>query len=795
MIEVSYIRDYNGIVPEGTFLVESDVDYVKACCILTANVVPSGSTKVWVRQKAHFIWLRNFAEQTNIDCSCIEKTPRLMLAEIWNVAIPEWLDDETVTAERLLDLDITNIKSKRFEDTMLTLFFDKAFYAEKLESGNLPDIISALIGTEVRKSLKSHPVLRKCLEEKIKVWVRNTHEKWVKGICDNLLQDPENLWKELTLWLLLAGYPQKSLEYVVPLQRAISLRTIPLEIIQDLQLNLVAKEQALTQIDIFFKDLESSVKSSSEFRKILECCSGRLEKEFQFIIKLLLSKQFEVSQEEVDLIRQRFKICPGISSATFASLNRFIVPKRPSLPEKNDLWDSDQWLEWAVDEYIPYRHWQTQNLYYDAEIEDVVGSFSDWYMSEYAAIHKDSNKSLIHALGRWRQDIINDSLSLILLIDCLPVTFWHIFNATLTKSGFYRHEIGNRFVPLPSDTEHSKGSLLSGSWGNVGKTYENILKERSENDWGGRRIVYLPNLKYLSEFELPDEPIVMLLNFLPVDEVLHSNVELQGSTYEEELYRLFARISESVKSLFEKWQGQPERFSVYALSDHGACRILNEEKETLDSKTISKLFANEKHRYARVKQSETGQIPDNLWDFGYKFSQPFIKEDSAYFIPRGHNTVSLVSSNKGYVHGGTSPEEVIVPIAVFKPVKAEWTEPALRFLDLKIDQKSGRAVFYIQRVVPLQIEVQNPNRENVRILRVDVLSPDTDVKACTTPDIPGNKNGIVEVDCYFNKSARQENELRLQFTYEIAGEEKIKQLHATVDFKSAVTGGFSLRDL
>ncbi|MCK4814469.1 hypothetical protein KA005_01760, partial [bacterium] len=75
------------------------------------------------------------------------------------------------------------------------------------------------------------------------------------------------------------------------------------------------------------------------------------------------------------------------------------------------------------------------------------------------------------------------------------------------------------------------------------------------------------------------------------------------------------------------------------------------------------------------------------------------------------------------------------------------------------------------------------------------LSPDADIKGCTTPYVAGSGHSTVEVDCYFNKSALGEEELIIQFTYEISGEEHIKELKAAAEYKSAATGGFSLRDL
>ena len=85
---------------------------------------------------------------------------------------------------------------------------------------------------------------------------------------------------------------------------------------------------------------------------------------------------------------------------------------------------------------------------------------------------------------------------------------------------------------------------------------------------------------------------------------------------------------------------------------------------------------------------------------------------------------------KGFLHGGVTPEEVVVPTALYKLVKAAWKAPAARFLDLDLMRETGRAKFYIQRVVTVKIEIQNPNTVDIRVLRASVASPETDLKSC-----------------------------------------------------------------
>ena len=220
------------------------------------------------------------------------------------------------------------------------------------------------------------------------------------------------------------------------------------------------------------------------------------------------------------------------------------------------------------------------------------------------------------------------------------------------------------------------------------------------------------------------------------------------------MHRLFVRIAESVYRLSQEWSGSKEDFSVYVITDHGACRILEDEKRSFDSTVVNKLFTNEKHRFAAVAPNQAGDIPDNLWALGHRFKQPFVSDDTIFFLPKGHNTVRRSGKAKGHLHGGVTPEELIVPAALYKLVKAAWKIPAARFLDLDLVKETGRAKFYIQRVVTLKVEIQNPNSLDIRIIRASVTTPETDLKSSETLVVAAGSTNTLHMNCYFKKTAR-----------------------------------------
>ena len=790
--EVCFVGSQKGVPPEGTLIVLTDRDYVEACkAVNDAANRPKG---VWVTKRPHFTWFQTYCNLLDLECRVRELTPRVILADRWGVTIPDWLDDQRVESEKLLDLDVSSEGVDDFVDVVLGHFLSRSFCSSRLDPEHVSEVLSAVVDSECKTHSDQYPIINDCLREKCVQWEENADQLWMEEFSRSLADQPDALWHDLTLWALLGHYPDQLIEFVTGPQRVAFLRSLPVGLLSSLCLHPGAVDAAQNQIELFFTDIRGTVSSTEELKKVLGAVSRRLAIEFSFVEQILENSSYELQAKDIELVGEAFKA--EVSFVKIDALDRFVPPARPSEQDAGEAWGIDRWLDWSVKEYIPYRQWQIQNKHYDRKLEQTVQAFSDWYVDEYMTIHQDTGRSLVYLLSEWREHLVNDDISLILLIDCLPVAFWTLFEKAMGNIGFHRHQQEFRFVPLPSHTEVCKPLLLGSDWEKTDTKYASLLQERGLRDWPDKQVLYLPNLQKLSEVVLGGGASVLVLNFLRIDRILHSDVEADGSTHREELFRWFVRLAEAVKDLLSRWQGDKDKFGVYAVTDHGATKIVDDERATLDSQILNRLFENEKHRFAQIPEDCADEIPKNLWAFGYRFKPPFNNQDTVFFIPKGHNTVKTGSKTTGFVHGGAAPEEVIVPAAIFRPIKVSWREPAVRFVDLRMDRQSGHAIFYILRVVPIKLEVQNPNAEPIRIVRADVVSPDTNVKEFTTRQIEPESVGELSLSCYFQKSAQDQEELLLQITYELAGDEYTMDVSPTAAvFRSATTGGFNLRDL
>ena len=794
-ISISFIGELEYSPTEEDFLVEHDEDYVRLCLKLSQQDKFDSNLKVWVRSKNHFAWLKNFTEQIGYPSWFEEKTARLVLAELWNVSLPEWLTDADVINFQLIEIKVVSQEKTSFEYRFLTQLFGAPFKPDVLNADNLSDVIKVLVGDESNALFDKYPFLPRCLETKCRQWSELSVDKWVEDICKYLPKHANQVWQWLSLWSGLHFYPEKYLEFVLTPEQIALVKKVQPEAVKNLPLASEATQQVLTQIELFFKDIEKQVNSNSEFIKVLGCTSGRFINEYQLITDILMNNRFTPTANDVQKVKDKFISCPGVSENQLNSLGYIIKPKFPDLLSQAKGQNVDNWLSWVVNEYSPYRNWQVHNSRYNKDLEETVSRFSDWYISEYASIQKDPDLSLVHCLSNIALNDLKNDFDIILLIDCLPLAFLDILDKTFRNIGLSRHNLNYRFAVLPTTTEYNKAVLLSGDWQKRTTNYDSLLKTRSLADWNGKKTVYHNNLKSLSDMKIPNEPCIAVLNFLDADETLHSDVESKNTTYEDELHRLFTRVAEVVKRLSQEWTGPKGNFNVYLITDHGACRILEEEKLSVDSEIVNKLFANEKYRYAAVPEDQLSKIPENLWELGYRFKQPFIPEKTTYFLPRGHCTVRNAKNFRGYMHGGVTPEEVIVPTALYKLIEVTWKTLSARFLNLEHIKETGRAKFYIQRLITLEIEIQNPNKAEVNILRASIISPKAEIKSFTAIKILAESTNSFKISCYFNKDALDGNNLEIEIIYEINGEQHVRNLSTETEFKSAVSTGFNLKDL
>lgn len=788
-IKLNFVGDLPGQSGGDTIVVATDAEYCQASEILRGRN-SNGILAIWVRQEHHFAWLKVQSELYGYirdeSVAISRTTPRSLLAERWDLEIPSWLTDQLILGNDLLQQDLPD-GATNVECALLSPLL-----------GQLPDKVSARALSLLAEKLGSieianqiaMPLLMAAWESALNGWEALGAPAWLPGFCDRLRKNPKKLWTDLSAWRLLRRYPDSALDYALDPAAAAWVRTLPEDAASFMHLNPEGRELAMDQIAHALASETSSIATRQRFENLLAAVSGEIVEEFDALEKILEKADFKANQDDVAAVCRRFCNSAAVSEARLDRLALVVPPPTPSGCVSLDS-DAATWRRWALDEYLPYRWWQIQKQVVDPSVEESVACFSQWYCDNYASVHSDPANSSVQILGQWRDEILRDQVSLILLVDNLPWFFCGMFEKALAKAGLHRHSSGYSFAPLPSHTAVCKPQLVSGRQDATGSDYLKLLRARSEDEWQGRSVHYLMGVDQLAALPASGEPFVALLNYLAADEVLHRDAAAEGSSWTEQLTLLFGNLAKAVGDFAKQSSKSGQDVGLYLVTDHGATMILPEERKAADAQLTKKLFPNEKHRSATLGPGEVQQVPENLWSLGHRLECPL--GDATYFIPRGHNTVAATGPRLTFSHGGATPEEIFVPSGLFRTYSAQWATPKVRFVDL--DMAAGRARFYIKRIVVLTFEVQNPNTDACRLEEIEVAPQVGEIRHFDTVLIPAKGTSQGTLSLYFSDAALSIEKLSISFDLRLGQDSLPYLIELPVAIASATTGGIDLRNL
>ena len=108
-LKLNFVGNLPGSSSDSTLVVVSDSDYCKASAILREGNT-QGIEAFWVRHEHHFAWIKvqfeHYGLLINEGIEISRTTPKSLLGERWRITIPEWLTDDLILSEGLLEKNI-----------------------------------------------------------------------------------------------------------------------------------------------------------------------------------------------------------------------------------------------------------------------------------------------------------------------------------------------------------------------------------------------------------------------------------------------------------------------------------------------------------------------------------------------------------------------------------------------------------------------------------------------------------------------------------------------------------------
>lgn len=770
---------------EDALVVHSVSDYVDTCLQIFHSVHNKITLNVLVRDSTCFKWLSRLKEQYGTQYIEIqENSPRDALKRQWHLDhLPDDVTDRAILEANLLDLGIAPKEGESFENIILENFFSGLLTYPELPIGKLVELLENLV-TDKWQNNKKVPLIFRQYEKRLDEWSGKRKEKEFEEVIEDLRNDPKLLQQQLMNYKVVKNYPSELGERILGEKYDIFHR-LPLDL-NDLRIDRSNVERALHEIEIFLSN-EIETKTPEDLETLLTILSGELSIEFDVIRKDIYNMGNAITKELIEKVRDKFSTISDQISTDLKELDLLIPPIKPSEPQNS--WNAEEWINWAINEYLPYQFWLEERNEYDEEIASYSEKFGDWFFKNFIELKTSFPRVLHKVVPDICHEIRNkEEISLFLMIDNFNFKYFNELCTLFSQHGFFCKEPQAYFSMIPTETTVCKKSLFSGEpeIRNLGnKTYEQIIQEAWSGFVGSKKFEFLPHLGALNEIRKAEHD-VYFLNYRSIDELFHKDEDELGKPHREEIWHRLETLVNSVIN-FGKRLGIEYKLSIYICSDHGSTKIQAGVSNPIDRKYYETKSEDKHHRFVTLSDMQMENLPSHVESNCYVLRKEEYGLLENILIAKGYSRFKK-TTGKFYVHGGLSPEEVIVPFAVFSKMMAEPKE-----ILVNLSQNTFR--YSVKSIIKL--DIGNINEYEIVNIVIDIRNSNIE---CQTPKVMRvEPKGRVQVEILarFKKTPdkKETNYLLMRIRYQFLGKDYIQNVEAPIIIKSIIEGKSDLEEL
>lgn len=763
MPQISLIEDYYNLYTpeENDAIVEAIADYVPVYAEIHFCIHNNETLNVIVRNRTCGNWLRRMKQKYGENWIRSEKyTPKSIIKEKWSVLPPAWVSDSAIMRSGLLEYDIQAKENQSFEDVILEHFFSPYMTYKRFP---VPQIAELLMDFEPEKWTLAQQlhIVKSIFRKQLRMWKKKAKVKRAalsvesemeERLIDQLRDGPQELQKILTKYKLIKNYPNNMQRrvlrdwYKLLSQLEPNVEEVPVD-----EFNL---KEVRGEIAVYFHSRVSDINEA------IESVSGHLMIEFNLVKKMLLSLEEAVTDDLVAKIQNKFRPLQVRVPSELKTLEKLIEPPYPSEPDKG--WTAEKWTKWAVTEYLPYRFWLEERGKTDENTARYAEMYGDWFYEHYLNLLYHHKQMLHKAFINAKEKLIESEYALIIVIDNFNLKFFPVLEALLRTKGFMKTDAENYLTLIPSETSLCKRCLFAGQPSNKdihGNSYEDILAKEWAGYFADKKIIYLSNPGDLKSLEKIDHQIY-LLNYLMVDNILHNSEDELGQPHASSVKHYLKGLVETIYEFAQKFKIS-DKLSIFIVSDHGSTKISAELPNIIDEKFFRERCDDKRHRFITLSSAEFEGLSENHKNQCYFLDKERYGNDENYLITRGYYRF-IKTDSSFYVHGGVTPEETIVPFAVFQKTAESVEKPKISLLD---------NLFRYAVKSFIKLEIVNPNDISFENVQLEVESPEISYEPTSLDELPAQSVVQQKIPCRFPKSI-ETNSLSLILRFEYGGEEQ-----------------------
>ena len=714
---VEIVADPAQLLEPGEFacVVAAVPDYVPAIQRIKQAARINGDLRVLVRDRTCATWLERFAASYNRTIVRYSvTTARGLLAARWQTEIPPHVTDEAILSSGFLAADIVPRAGQAYDEIVLEHYWGEFFTLVRFPVRRAGDLVNSLDPARWQAN-RGLPLVMQALERRKEWWLSQASQRELKKLVTTVFDAPASLKTNLGIYKLLQGYPphfgQDILEEWYTIFKNLGLDPSPVNL-EGLDLG-----DTIQQIRYYLNNLSPHITSLADLEAVLDEMSGFLPEEFEWVRGQLMTKgdALQPTSQLLHRISNRFRPIQEQIEAGLAALQSLIPPAYPAAPDQNGT--AEDWLHWAVQDYLPYRFWLEENDRWDETMAGYASRYADWFYDNYVTNkYQKQDRWVFNLLNQARASLAQGHKVLFVLIDNFNFKYLRTLVSQFNRWGFrVVSEVEPMWSPIPTTTEVSKWCLVAGEPDLrevQGKSYKDILDKNWYGYFAGYQVFYLSKLGDLNKRPRFDADLI-LLNYLPIDDVLHKDEQQIGTTHTVTIEGHIRALAESV-CWFARRARIERELVIYIASDHGSTKIPPTVEDLLDDKFYQEQAQNQHHRYITVSPMRAAKPSDYDQQHCYVVRSDTFGTQAHYFIPRGYGRF-IKTTESLYVHGGLTPEETIVPFCCLARTEVEARQPTIRLPENIVRYSVKAGLIFV---------VRNPNDYEITDVELSVVESD-----------------------------------------------------------------------
>lgn len=655
---------YRTQVQPGIYHVDTQTDYVGACRRIDGALLQKEQLDVAVHNPAMKSWFDHYRICNDVTIEVCD--PCEMLAKALGLAyedLPQEIRDDpnVILSESLLEHARVRPRTAG-EDViswLLAVTLGPVWSRNSISSQQeVLELVSGLASGPAETG--THSTVRALRNRRVDAWRSSSRYasliRWIFG------GSPRKRAESLLLCRVIWAYPEevrrRALQFDGRWAELSQLSDLP-DIMQLIPLAACRGRSAPSGYATVIREYLCSTLNSHSLGGVLPFLSGYLEEEAKAVKGYLEQNAGRIDESWSDPLRDAERIFAdsGLSRPLVSFLHRLQPVPRPTPLQPGDPWRKVR--SWLEQEYFPFFAWclTTKRL---QETSCSVAEFEDWLLENYDALTR-TDAFAPYALREILRASSSRKSVLLVIVDGLPWGYAASLRSLLSEQGLKCTKLYTHITTIPSLTATAKLSLVCGQLpGQVGSGGENqpdyAQMFASALGITGSDVAYGTSLDIGIVDMVREYKKAYLYLFNDVDQqLIHRPLshDMRHSQIESSLAQLAGDIA-SAKQEFVTMYG--EELTIAITSDHGFTEV---PKDT----HVLKLPTGHTWEASHGRVVRCGSVTDVSVAGIVAIDGRILGGMGAVFlVSKGY--VCLEARPRGAVHGGLTPQEMVVPTLV-----------------------------------------------------------------------------------------------------------------------------------